>query len=69
MAPGQTFYWYNKCCINDSRIRIQDAHNTVANGIYTKNDTYSSQNVNGDVYVNENGYKIERDFVFAKYFI
>ena len=55
----------NVVSINDSRLRIQDAHNTVANGIYTKNDTYSSQNVNGDVYVNENGCKIERDFVFA----
>ena len=55
----------NVVSINDSRIRIQDAHNTVANGIYTKNDSYSSQNVNGDVYVNENGCKIERNFVFA----
>ena len=55
----------NVVSINDSRIRIQDAHNTVANGIYTKNDSYSSQNVNGDVYVNENGCKIERNFIFA----
>ncbi|MFL2921632.1 MAG: C-type lectin domain-containing protein, partial [Limisphaerales bacterium] len=46
--------------INDSRIKITGAHNTVANGIYNKNDTYTANNTNGDVYVNENGCQLKR---------
>ena len=48
--------------INDSRIKITGAYNTVANGIYNKNDSFSTNNANGDVYVNENGLYIEKDF-------